>query len=94
MELNQVIIEPILTEKSNAQRDGGKYTFRVDPRANKIEVIKAVKKLFDVHPLTCNIIQVKPKPKRVRIKKGFTSAWKKAIVTLPSDESISIFEGA
>jgi len=94
MELEQVIIEPILTEKSNAQREGKKYTFRVDPRANKIEVIKAVKKLFDVHPLNCNIIQVKPKPKRVRIKKGLTSAWKKAIITLPSDESISIFEGA
>ena len=94
MDLNQVIIEPILTENSNTQREVKKYTFRVDPRANKIEVIKAVKSLFDVHPLKCNIIQVKPKPKRVRIKKGLTSAWKKAIITHPSDESISIFEGA
>jgi large subunit ribosomal protein L23 len=94
MDLEQVIIEPLLTEKSNTQRERKKYTFRIDPRANKVEVIKAVKKLFDVHPLKCNIIQVKPKPKRVRFRKGYTSSWKKAIITLPKDESISIFEGA
>jgi large subunit ribosomal protein L23 len=94
MTLDQIIIEPILTEKSNTMRDRKKYAFKVDPRANKIQIVKAVKKLFDVHPLSCNIITVKPKPKRVRYKPGYTASWKKAIITLPSDEHIAIFEGA
>jgi large subunit ribosomal protein L23 len=94
MNIDQVIIEPVLTEKSNTMREQKKYTFRVDPRANKIEVVKAVKKLFDVHPIGCNLLTVKPKPKKVRYKQGFTASWKKAVVTLPMDENISIFEGA
>jgi len=94
MDLDHVIIEPILTEKSNIMRERHKYSFKVDPRANKIEVIKAVRKAFDVHPLRCNIVNVKGKPKRVRYQPGFTSAWKKAVITLPKNETISIFEGA
>jgi len=94
MDLEQVIIEPILTEKSNAKREAKKFTFKVDPRANKIEVMKAMRKLFDVHPIKCNIVMVKPKPKRVRYTPGHTATWKKAIVTLPENETISIFEGA
>ena len=93
MDIDRVIIEPILTEKSNILRESHKYSFRVDPRANKIEVVKAIRKAFDVHPLSCNIVNVKRKPKRVRFKPGFTSAWKKAIVTLPKNETISVFEG-
>ena len=93
MNLDKVIIEPILTEKSNARREEKKYTFKVDPRANKIEVMKAMRKLFDVHPVKCNIVRVKPKPKRVRYAPGHTATWKKAIVTLPENESIGIFEG-
>ena len=66
MDLDQIIIEPILTEKSNTQRERHKYSFKVDPRANKIEIIKAVRKTFDVHPVKCNIVTVKRKPKKVR----------------------------
>ena len=94
MNLDKVIIEPILTEKSNTQRENHKYAFKVDPRANKIEIVQAVRRLFDVHPIGCNVVTVKPKPKRVRYKKGYTASWKKAIVSLPQDEAIGIFEGA
>jgi large subunit ribosomal protein L23 len=90
----QVIIEPIVTEKSNLSREKGKYSFRVDARANKIQVMQAVRKLFGVHPVACNLMRVKGKPKRVRAQPGYTAGWKKAIVTLRPGEVIQIFEGA
>lgn len=94
MSPEQVIIQPILTEKSNGQREYGEYTFRVDPRANKLQVKDAVSKLFGVHAVTCRIINVKSKPKRTRAAKGRTAAWKKAVVKLAEGERISVFEGA
>ena len=94
MDADKVIIEPLLTEKTNLLRETHKYAFRVDPRANKLQVREAVEQLFGVHPVNCRIINVKRKPKRVRFRKGYTSSWKKAIVTLPPSETIGIFEGA
>ena len=94
MDADQVIIEPLLTEKTNRMREEHMYAFRVDPRANKLEIKKALEALFGVHPIQCRVVNVKGKPKRVRYRKGYTSAWKKAIVTLPHGESIGIFEGA
>ena len=94
MELNDVIIEPVVTEKTNTMREEHKYTFRVDPRANKFQIVKAIQLMFDVHPKKCNIINQKGKPKRVRYHRGYTSKWKKAIVTLPPGETINVFEGA
>lgn len=94
MDADKVVIEPLLTEKSNRMRESHKYAFRVDPRANKIEITRAIEELFNVHPVACTVLNVKPKPKRVRYRQGFTSRWKKAIVTLPPNESIGIFEGA
>lgn len=94
MRADQVIIEPIVTEKSNLSREKGKYSFRVDARANKIQVMQAVRSQFGVHPVACNIMKVKGKPKRVRYQPGYTAGWKKAIVTLRSGEVIQIFEGA
>jgi large subunit ribosomal protein L23 len=91
MQPGEVIIEPIVTEKSNLAREKGKYSFRVDARANKIQVMR---KLFGVHPVACNILKVKGKPKRVRAQPGYTAGWKKAIVTLRPGEVIQIFEGA
>ena len=75
-------------------REEHKYAFRVDPRANKLEIRSAIEELFSVHPVKCTVVNVKPKPKRVRYRRGFTSSWKKAIITLPPGESIGIFEGA
>ena len=94
MDAEKVIIEPLLTEKSNMQREAGQYAFRVDPRANKIAVMSAMRELFNVHPVKCNMSRVKGKPKRVRYRRGYTSGWKKAVVTLQRGETIGIFEGA
>lgn len=94
MRADQIIIEPLLTEKSNMLREQGKYSFVVDPRANKPMVMQAVSELFHVHPVSCTIINVGGKPRRLRFRSGYTSSWKKAIVTLKADEKIQIFEGA
>lgn len=90
---DQIIIEPILTEKTNGQREEGVYTFRVNPRANKIQIRNAVDTLFKVHTVDCRVVNVKPKPKRQRYRIGKTARWKKAIVTLAAGEKISVFEG-
>lgn len=92
-ELSRIIIEPVVTEKSNQMREKGKYTFRVDSRANKGQVMRAVRQLFNVHPVTCRVMRVKGKPKRVRYQPGYTGQWKKAVVTLAAGEVIQVFEG-
>ncbi|RPJ09013.1 MAG: 50S ribosomal protein L23 [Spirochaetaceae bacterium] len=94
MEAMKVILAPVVTEKSNHLKDQKKYVFRIDPAANKFQVKKALKELFNVHCSDCRIINVKAKPKRVRYKKGLTATWKKAVVTLAAGETIAIFEGA
>ncbi|MCF7940937.1 MAG: 50S ribosomal protein L23 [Spirochaetia bacterium] len=99
MRADQVIIAPVLTEKSNIMResDQKKYTFKVDPRANKIQIMKAVEELFSVKALNCNVSMVKAKPKFTRTKSGVragsTTPWKKAIVTVAKGDSISAIEG-
>jgi large subunit ribosomal protein L23 len=90
---DEIIIEPVVTEKSNIRREQHKYTFKVDARANKKQIMKAIGELFNVKPITCNIMNIKGKPKRVRYKRGYTSTWKKAIITLREGEKIDIFEG-
>ena len=93
MIIERVIIAPVVTEKTNILRESHKYVFRVDARANKLQIMKAVRDLFGVHPRACNIINVTRKPKKVRYREGLTAAWKKAIITLPPEEKITIFEG-
>jgi large subunit ribosomal protein L23 len=90
----QVIIAPVVTEKTNIMREGGKYVFRVDTRANKPQIMQAVRVLFSVHPVSCNVSKVKGKPKRQRYQLGMTAQWKKAVVTLRPGEKIAQFEGA
>ncbi|MBL8966275.1 MAG: 50S ribosomal protein L23 [Spirochaetaceae bacterium] len=94
MEYDSILIEPVLTEKSNVLRESGQFVFRVDARADKIQVMEAVRRMFQVHPVSCNMINVKSKPKRLRGRPGRTSTWKKAIVRLAPGETIKIFEGA
>ena len=89
----QILIEPVLSEKANTLREQGKYVFKVDPRATKIQIKEAVRRLYNVHPVSCNVMVVGGKPKRQRSRPGYTSSWKKAIIRLPKDEKISIFEG-
>lgn len=99
MRADQIIIEPVLTEKTNIMRENEqkKYTFKIDPRANKVQVMQAVEELFSVKPMKCNIVSVKGKPKQTRtrsgVRRGSTTPWKKAIVTLAAGDSISAIEG-
>jgi large subunit ribosomal protein L23 len=94
MTLGRIVVSPVVTEKTNIMRESHKYVFRVDSRANKFQIMKAVREQFGVHPLACNIITVTRKPKKVRYREGYTSSWKKAIITLPPEEKIAVFEGA
>ena len=89
----QILIEPVLSEKANTLREQGKYVFRVDPRATKIQIKEAVRRIYNVHPVSCTVMVVGGKPKRLRNRPGYTASWKKAIVRLSKDEKISIFEG-
>ena len=91
---DQVILAPVVTEKTNVMRERGTYVFKVDTRANKPQIMHAVRELFAVHPVSCNVLRVKGKPKRQRYQLGTTSQWKKAIVTLRPGEKIAQFEGA
>lgn len=89
-----VLIEPVLTEKTNAAREQGRYAFHVAPEADKTMVMEAVRRLFNVTPVSCTVSNVAPKPKRLRSRKGYTSSWKKAVVRLSPGEKIGVFEGA
>ena len=83
----EIIIRPIVTEKSNDALQEGKYTFEVNKKATKVEIAKAVEKLFEVKVLKVNTITVKGKTKRVGYHVGKTSDWKKAIVTIDTNPS-------
>lgn len=93
MKRQDIIINPIITEKSTRLQEAGKYCFKVDRRANKKEVMRAVREIFDVEPVSCTIMNVKGKPKRVRYQPGYTASWKKAVVTLKEGQTIELFEG-
>lgn len=88
-----IILEPILTEKSNDAREQHKYTFKVAKKANKIQIMRAIKKIYNAEAVSCNVINMDGKKKRQGKFIGKTSSFKKAIITLKQGESISIFEG-
>jgi large subunit ribosomal protein L23 len=88
-----VLIAPVLSEKSTLLREQGKYVFRVHPDANKFQIKDAVTKLFNVKVVGCTVMNVYGKMKRVRYKSGRTASWKKAIVKLAPGEKIKVFEG-
>ena len=91
---NQILLAPVVTEKSYELIDQHKYSFRVHPDAHKTQVRQAVEELFDVHVESVNILKVQPKPKRRGLIRGVRPGWKKAIVQLREGESIEIFAGA
>ena len=86
-----VIIRPVVSERSFDLMSQNKYTFEVAKQAPKEEIAAAVEKLFGVHVLKVNTINVKPKTKRVRYVAGQTRSWKKAIVTVAEGDSIELF---
>ncbi len=100
MRADQIIVEPVLTEKTNAMREGEnrKYVFKVHKDANKTMIMGAVNELFSVKPVSCNVLNVKKKPRTSRTKsgykKGFTTPWKKAVVTLKTGDKIGDVEGS
>jgi len=91
---NEVLLAPVVSEKSYAQIADRKYTFKVHKDAHRTQVRQAVEQLFDVHVEAVNIVKVQPKPKRRGVTKGTRPGWKKAIVRVREGETIEIFEGA
>ena len=89
-----IIIKPIITERSMDALQTGKYTFKVDKNANKIEIAEAIEKLFDVKVAKVNTMNCNGRTKRVGRYVGKTADWKKAIVTLKEDsKTIEFFDG-
>ena len=93
MDPSQVIIRPVVSEKSYVLAAAGKYTFRIHPDAHKTQVRQAIEALFDVHVEEVRTLSVKSKPKRRGTSRGRTRSWKKAIVQVRAGETIPIFAG-
>jgi large subunit ribosomal protein L23 len=89
----EVIIRPVISEKSYALLTANKYTFRVHERSNKTQVRQAVEEIFGVRVAGVRTAWIKPKPKRRGWTSGQRRRWKKAVVTLHPDDSIELFEG-
>ena len=87
-----VIVEPIITEKAVMLREANTYTFKVDRRANKIQIEQAVEALFDVQVKSVRTVSVPSKPKRQGLFVGSRSGWKKAYVTLQAGEVIDLID--
>jgi len=93
MDHSQVIIRPVVSDKSYQLATIGKYVFRVHADAHKTQIRQAVEALFDVHVVDVRTLSVKSKPKRRGAIRGRTRSWKKAIVQLRPGESIPIYQG-
>ena len=93
MEPSQVLIRPVVSEKSYVLAANDMYTFRVHPDAHKTQIRQAVEALFDVKVIEVRTMSVKSKPKRRGLTSGRTRAWKKAVVQVRAGDSIPIFQG-
>ena len=94
---SEVILRPVISEKSMDETQRGKYTFRVHSNANKLQVKEAIQDLFKVEVIEVNVSTTKAKEKSRNRKRGrqqgWTSPWKKAVVTLAAGQKIEFFEG-
>ncbi len=93
MDASQVVIRPVVSEKSYVLASADKYTFRVHPDAHKTQIRQAVEELFDVTVVEVRTMSVKSKPKRRGYTSGRTRSWKKAVVQVRAGDSIPIFAG-
>jgi large subunit ribosomal protein L23 len=93
MDASQVIIRPVVSEKSYVLAEIGKYTFRVHDKAHKTQIRQAVEELFDVKVVEVRTSSVKSKPKRRGQTSGRTRQWKKAIVQVREGDTIPVFRG-
>ena len=91
---NEVLLAPVVSEKSYSLQTDRKYTFKVHRDAHRTQIRQAVEELFGVKVQGVNIVKVQPKPKRRGLITGTRPGWKKAIVQLREGETIEIFEGA
>ena len=92
--VQDIIINPVITEASMDMMADKKYVFKVLKTATKSEIAAAVEELFKVEVASVNTINMKRKPKRLGVHAGYTAAWKKAIVTLKADsKTIEFFDG-
>jgi large subunit ribosomal protein L23 len=91
---NEVLLAPVVSEKSYSLINDRKYTFRVHKDAHKTQIRQAVEELFDVRVQKVNIVKVQSKPKRRGLIRGTRPGWKKAVVQLREGEEIQIFQGA
>jgi large subunit ribosomal protein L23 len=94
VDARQIIVRPVVSEKSYALMGEGKYTFRVHDRAHKLQIAKAVEEIFEVRVRAVRTSKVKSKPKRRGLHNGRSRSWKKAVVQLAPGERIELFEGA
>ncbi len=88
----QVVIRPVVSEKTFALMEENRYTFEVDKRSTKPEIARAVEEIFGVTVRGVNTMNIKGKPRRVRWRKGTTRDWKKAVVTLAEGDTIDFFD--
>ncbi len=94
MNARDIILAPVITEKAVSLLPEKKYTFRVADSANKIEIAKAVEEIFGVKVAKVNTISMKGHLRRMGRNEGYTSDWKKAVVTLkPDSKTIEFFDG-
>ena len=89
----EIIIKPVVTEKSVDLMQENKYSFKVAKDANKIEIKNAIEEIFKVTVVNVNTVNVHGKMKRMGRTQGMTASWKKAVVTLREGDSIEVFEG-
>jgi len=94
MHAGQIVLAPIVSEKSYHGSVHGKYTFRVHQDAHKTQIRHAIEELFEVNVVRVNIVKVQAKPKRRGQIKGIKPGWKKAIVQLRPGQTIEVFQGA
>lgn len=92
MDPSQVIIRPVVSEKSFVLAEAGKYTFRVHNKAHKTQIRQAIERLFEVKVVEVRTASVKSKPKRRGVNQGRTRSWKKAIVQVRPGDTIPIFQ--
>jgi large subunit ribosomal protein L23 len=90
----QILIAPVVSEKSYSFIEANKYCFKVHPKAHKTQIRQAVEELFEVKVVAVNVLKVQPKPKRRGAHRGIRPGWKKAIVQLREGDKIDVFEGA
>ncbi len=93
MHASQIVLAPVVSEKSYAGAADGTYTFRVHQDAHKLQIRQAVEELFDVKVDRVNVIKVQAKPKRRGQIKGTRQGWKKAVVSLKPGHTIEVFTG-